>query len=138
MAKEEKKGFVKEFQEFISQGNAMDLAVGVVIGTAFSAIVNSIVNDIVMPVVGLLVGGVDFTNLKIVIPNFFGGNTAAIIAYGNFIQNVVNFVIIALSLFLAIKTINTMNRRTKEAAEKAAKLAKEKAKTAKATRARKK
>lgn len=122
-----KRGFIKEFEEFISQGSVMDLAVGVVIGTAFSAIVNSVVNDIIMPVVGLVMGGVDFTDLKIVIPNIFGGNTAATIAYGNFIQQVVNFLVIALSLFLVIKGINTMNRRAKEAAEKAAKAAKAKA-----------
>ena len=122
MAKKENT-LVKEFREFISQGNAMDLAVGVVIGTAFSAIVNSIVNDIVMPVVGLLIGGVNFTDLKITIPNFFGGNTAAVIAYGNFIQNVVNFLVIAFSLFLAIKFINAMNRHAKESAGKIAKKA---------------
>ena len=122
MAKKEN-AFMKEFREFISKGNAMDLAIGVVIGTAFSAIVNSIVNDIVMPIVGLLIGGVDFTDLKIVVPNFFGGHTAAVIAYGNFIQSVVNFLVIALSLFLAIKFINTMNRRAKESAEKIAKKA---------------
>ena len=134
MAKEEKKGFIGEFREFMNQGNAMDLAVGVVIGTAFSAIVNSIVNDIVMPVVGLLVGGVDFTDLKVVIPNFFGGHTAAVIAYGNFIQNVVNFLVIAFSLFLAIKFINGMNRRAKESAERIAKKAEAAKKAAKKTK----
>ncbi len=123
MAKKEN-GFVKEFKEFISRGNVMDLAIGVVIGTAFSAIVNSVVNDIIMPVVGLLLGGVNFSDLKIVIPNFFGGDTAAVIAYGNFIENVVNFLIIALSLFIAMKFLNTMDRRAKEVAKKATKTVK--------------
>lgn len=123
MAKKEN-GFVKEFKEFISRGNVMDLAIGVVIGTAFSAIVNSVVNDIIMPVVGLLLGGVNFSDLKIVIPNFFGGDTAAVIAYGNFIENVVNFLIIAFSLFIAMKFLNTMDRRAKEVAKKATKTVK--------------
>ncbi|MBR2589162.1 large conductance mechanosensitive channel protein MscL [Candidatus Saccharibacteria bacterium] len=130
-------GFIKEFREFISQGSIMDLAIGVVIGTAFSAIVNSVVNDIVMPVIGLLLGGVDFTDLKITIPNFFGGNTAAVIAYGNFIQNVVNFVVIALSLFLVMKAMNTMNRKAKESAERLAKKAEAAKKSVAARKAKK-
>ncbi len=112
-------GFIGEFKKFIAQGNVMDLAVGVVIGTAFSAIVTSLVNDIIMPLVSLIGGGADFTSLSITIPNFFGGDTAAVIAYGNFIQNIVNFLIIALSLFIVIRFINKLNDRAKEAAKKA-------------------
>ena len=111
--------FIKEFKTFISQGNVMDLAVGVVIGAAFSAIVTSLVNDIIMPIVSLIGGGADFSSLSITIPNFFGGDTAAVIRYGNFIQNVVNFLIIAFSLFVVIKAINHMNDRAKAAAKKA-------------------
>ena len=111
--------FIKEFKTFISQGNVMDLAVGVVIGAAFSAIVTSLVNDIIMPVVSLIGGGADFSSLSITIPNFFGGDTAAIIRYGNFIQNIVNFLIIAFSLFVVIKAINHMNDKAKAAAKKA-------------------
>ena len=111
--------FIKEFKTFISQGNVMDLAVGVVIGAAFSAIVTSLVNDIIMPLVSLIGGGADFSSLSITIPNFFGGDTAAVIRYGNFIQNVVNFLIIAFSLFIVIKAINHMNDRAKAAAKKA-------------------
>ena len=111
--------FFKEFKEFINQGNAMDLAIGVVIGTAFSAIVTSLVNDIIMPLVSLIGGGTDFTKLSITIPNFFGGDTAAVIHYGNFIQNVVNFLLIAFSIFLMIRLMNRMRRRAKKAAEKA-------------------
>ena len=113
--------FIKEFKTFISQGNVMDLAVGVVIGAAFSAIVTSLVNDIIMPLVSLIGGGADFTTLSLTIPNFFGGDTAAVIRYGNFIQNVVNFLIIAFSLFIVIKAINHMNERAKAAAKKASK-----------------
>ena len=83
---EKNSGFRKEFIEFINRGSVVDLAVGVAVGGAFTAIVNSLVNDIVMPIVGLIGGGVDFRDLKLVIPNFFGGNTEAVIAYGNFIQ----------------------------------------------------
>jgi large conductance mechanosensitive channel len=114
-----KLNFIKEFKTFISQGNVMDLAVGVVIGAAFSAIVTSLVNDIIMPLVSLIGGGADFSSLSITIPNFFGGDTAAIIRYGNFIQNVVNFLIIAFSLFIVIKAINHMNDKAKAAAKKA-------------------
>lgn len=109
--KKEKGGFKKEFIEFISRGSVVDLAVGVAVGGAFTAIVNSLVNDIVMPIVGLILGGVDFTNLAITIPNFFGGNDAAVIAYGNFIQNVVEFLAIAWVIFLIIKAMNKINRR---------------------------
>ena len=103
-----------EFKEFIAKGDVMDLAIGMVIGAAFTSIVTSLVNDIIMPVVGLLVGGVDFTNLEIVIPNMFGLTDAAHIKYGNFIQAVVNFLIVALTLFLVMKNIMLM----KEQAEK--------------------
>ena len=108
-----KKGtsFKEEFIEFINRGSVVDLAVGVAVGGAFTAIVNSLVNDIVMPIVGLIGGGVNFTDLKIVIPNFFGGNTEAVIAYGNFIQNVVEFLIVAWVIFLIIKGMNRINRK---------------------------
>ena len=119
--REKNSGFRKEFIEFINRGSVVDLAVGVAVGGAFTAIVNSLVNDIVMPVVGLLAGGVDFTNLAIVVPNFFGTGDAAVIAYGNFIQNVVEFLIIAWVIFFIIKAINRINRRKDRKAEKEAK-----------------
>ncbi len=116
--REKNSGFRKEFVEFINRGSVVDLAVGVAVGGAFTAIVNSLVNDIVMPVVGLIGGGVDFTSLKLVIPNFFGGDSEAVIAYGNFIQNVVEFLIIAWVIFMIIKAMNRLNRkRDKKAAE---------------------
>ena len=121
-AREQSGGFRKEFIEFINRGSVIDLAVGVAVGGAFTTIVNSLVNDIVMPIVGLLAGGVDFTGLAIRIPNFFGTGDEAVIAYGNFIQNVIQFLIIAWVIFMIIKAMNRLNRRrdkkSADAAEK--------------------
>ena len=111
--------FRKEFIEFINRGSVVDLAVGVAVGGAFTAIVNSLVNDIVMPIVGLLAGGVDFTNLAIRIPNLFGNGDEAVIAYGNFIQNVIEFLIIAWVIFMIIKAMNRINRKKDAKAKKA-------------------
>ncbi len=124
--------FVKEFKKFISQGSVLDLAVGMVIGAAFTAIVTSLVNDIIMPVVGLVIGGVNFSDLSITIHNFFGGNTAAIIRYGNFIQNIVNFLIIAFSLFVVIRAINKFNDKAKAVAKRTGKIEEEKTEKAEA------
>lgn len=93
---------ISEFKKFISKGNALDLSIGIIIGGAFSNIVNSLVNDIFMPLIGLICGGIDFTNLKITIGN-------ASIAYGSFIQATVNFLIIAYALFLLVKSLNKLN-----------------------------
>ncbi|MBR3253253.1 large conductance mechanosensitive channel protein MscL [Candidatus Saccharibacteria bacterium] len=109
--REKSSGFKKEFIEFINRGSVVDLAVGVAVGGAFTAIVNSLVNDIVMPIVGLIAGGVDFTGLAIHIPNFFGAGDEAVIKYGNFIQNVIQFLIIAWVIFMIIKAMNRINRR---------------------------
>lgn len=87
---------LKEFKEFVMKGNILDLAVGVIIGGAFGSIVTSLVNDIFMPIIGMIIGGVDFTNLAIK----FG---TAEIKYGNFIQNIVNFLIIAACIFSVVK-----------------------------------
>lgn len=102
---------LKEFKEFISKGNVLDLAVGVVMGSAFSGIVTSLVNDIIMPLVGLLIGGIDFSGMKATVGE-------ASIAYGNFIQNIVNFLIIALSIFVFIKFINRLSKKVKKEEEK--------------------
>lgn len=107
----DKQSMKEEFIEFINRGSMIDLAVGVAVGGAFTTIVNSLVNDIVMPVVGLILGGVDFTGLAIRVPNFFGTGDEAVIAYGNFIQNVVQFLVIAWVIFMVIKGMNRMNRR---------------------------
>lgn len=122
-AREKGSSFKKEFIEFINRGSVVDLAVGVAVGGAFTTIVNSLVNDIVMPIVGLILGGVDFTALNVTIPNFFGGNTAAVIAYGNFIQNVVKFFVVAWVIFMVIKAMNRLHRK-KDTKAKDAKSAK--------------
>lgn len=97
---------LKEFRDFINRGNVIDLAVGVIIGGAFNKIISSLVNDLIVPVVGIILGGIDFTNLEITIPNFLGGSSAAHLRYGNFIQNVVDFLIVAFCVFIFIRIIN--------------------------------
>ena len=109
------KGFFAEFKEFISRGSVIDLAVGVIIGGAFTSIVNSLVNDVVMPIIGLLFGGIDFSDLRIIITPATEEAAQAAIRYGAFIQSVVNFLLVALVIFIAIRTINRF-RRKKEAA----------------------
>ena len=101
------KGFMKEFKEFISKGDVMSMAVGIIIGGAFTAIVTSVVEDIIGPLIGLVIGGLDFSTLSI-------GVGDAQIMFGNFIQAVINFLITALVLFLIIKSFNKM----KEEADK--------------------
>ena len=107
----------KEFKEFALKGNALELAVGVVIGTAFQTIVKSLVNDIIMPLVGILLGGLDFTNLKLTLGN-------ASIAYGLFIQNVIDFLIVAVCIFLMIKFINKFMKKKEAKEEKKAEVKK--------------
>lgn len=94
---------IKEFKEFISRGNVVDLAVGVIIGGAFSTIVSSLVDDILMPVIGMILGGVNFSNLSIKLGD-------ARIMYGMFIQNVIDFLIIAFCVFLFVKFMNELSR----------------------------
>jgi large conductance mechanosensitive channel len=101
------KGFVDEFKAFISRGNVMDLAVGVVIGAAFGKIVSSLVNDIIMPLVGVLMGGLDFSRLAI---NF----GKAHITYGIFIQNVIDFLIVAIAIFVFIKFLTKVQLHVKK------------------------
>ena len=99
------------FKEFIAKGNVIDLAVGVIIGGAFGKIVSSIVNDILMPLLGIVVGGVDFTSLSIKIGD-------AVVTYGNFIQNVIDFLIIALCVYAMISAINKVTSKLKKEEEK--------------------
>ena len=112
MADKKKKGFIAEFREFINRGSVMDLAIGVIIGGAFGAIVNSLVADIIMPLLGAITGGVSFAEYGVEISE---GN---ILAYGSFIQAVIDFVLIALVIFLLVKGIN--NARAKVEARKKA------------------
>ena len=111
--------FIQEFKEFAVKGNAVDMAVGVIIGGAFGGIVNSIVNDIIMPPIGYIIGGVNFTDLKLELPQVAveGVELApATIAYGNFIQTVINFLIVAFCVFMLVKGINKLNKKKEEPA----------------------
>ena len=117
---------IKEFQEFISKGNVMDLAVGVIIGGAFGLIVNSLVGDIIMPIVGAIFGGFDFSNYFLPLS---GNVTAvsleeakkqgAVFAYGNFLTVVINFLILAWIIFLMVKGVNTMRKKLEKQKEAA-------------------
>ena len=118
---------LKEFKEFAVKGNAVDLAVGVIIGAAFGGIVNSLVKDILMPLVGLVTGGLDFSNKFVVLKGALGGgsfNTPAEAAkagavtwnYGNFITLVINFIIVAFCIFLVVKAMNKLKRPSSAAA----------------------
>ena len=98
------KKFFNEFKEFAMKGNVLDMAIGVVIGVSFSSIVSSLVNDIFMPLIAVLTGDVQFSELKLVLKGT--GDNAVTINYGSFIQNIVNFLIVALCLFLVVKGIN--------------------------------
>lgn len=104
------KKFVNEFKQFISRGNVMDMAVGVIIGGAFSAITTSLINDIIMPILGIFTGSISFAALSVTI-------NGAEIAYGNFIQAVLNFLVMALVVFCMIKALNRFHRKKETPAE---------------------
>ena len=108
------KGMVNEFKEFIARGNVMDMAVGVIIGSAFGKIVTSLVDNILMPIIGMILGNIDFTTLTIKI-TLWERTTA--IKYGIFIQNVVDFLIVALCIFLMVKALNKLSKRLKKPEE---------------------
>ena len=99
---------LREFRQFLFRGNVVDLAVAVVIGAAFTAIVNSLINDLIMPLIGLLLGGIDFTGLSLTAGS-------AVIAYGNFLQAIVNFLVIGLVLFLVVRAVNRLHKRQEAA-----------------------
>ncbi len=125
---EKKPGFFKEFKEFIARGNVMDMAVGVVIGAAFTAVVNSLVTNIINPVIGLATGGIDFGKLKVVLKAATADKPELAITYGVFINAVINFIIVALVIFMFIRSFNKLKakadaeklRKQKEAEEAAA------------------
>jgi len=110
-------GFVSEFKTFISRGNVVDMAVGVVIGGAFTAIVSSLVGDIFMPLVGMLTGGINFAELSVTIPSSIEGVEPVVLAYGNFIKNIINFLVVALCMFSVVKTVNRMKKKEEPAPE---------------------
>ncbi len=110
-------GFLKEFKEFAVKGNVMDMAVGVIIGGAFGKIVTSVVNDIIMPPIGLLIGGVDFSDMKLTMKKAVLDAAGEVVSpavtwnYGAFIQQVVDFTILAFCVFILVKLINSLNKK---------------------------
>jgi large conductance mechanosensitive channel len=105
---------INEFKAFAVKGNVIDMAVGIIIGAAFGKIVSSIVNDVIMPPIGLLVGGVNFTDLKIVLKEAIGDNPAVTLNYGNFIQVCFDFLIVAFAIFMVIKAINAAKNKAEK------------------------
>lgn len=106
---------VKEFKEFAMRGNVVDMAVGIVIGAAFGKIVASFVSDVLMPPIGMLLGGVDFSNLMITLKDAVGDTPAVVVKYGVFVNTVIDFVIVAFAIFMVIKAMNTMKKKEEEA-----------------------
>ncbi|EJB8349841.1 large-conductance mechanosensitive channel protein MscL [Vibrio cholerae] len=106
---------LKEFKAFASRGNVIDMAVGIIIGAAFGKIVSSFVADIIMPPIGIILGGVNFSDLSFVLLAAQGDAPAVVIAYGKFIQTVVDFTIIAFAIFMGLKAINSLKRKEEEA-----------------------
>jgi large conductance mechanosensitive channel len=104
-------GIVKEFKEFAVKGNVVDMAVGIIIGGAFGKIVSSVVADVIMPPLGLVIGGVNFTGLKLTLKEAEGSAAAVTLNYGQFIQTVMDFTIVAFAIFLLVKGINTLRRQ---------------------------
>ncbi len=111
---------IDEFKSFAMKGNVVDMAVGIIIGAAFGKIVSSLVSDIIMPPLGLLIGGVNFTDLKLVMKAASDGNPAVTWNYGNFIQVCFDFLIVAFAVFMLIKAINTLRKKSEAPAAPAA------------------
>ena len=110
---------MKEFKKFISRGNVLDMAVGLILATYFGAIVKSLVNDVIMPPVGILLGGVDFSSLKLIIQEARGETAEVAVQYGVFINTVITFLIVSFAIFIVIKGINKAQERLKKEQEEA-------------------
>lgn len=106
---------IKEFKAFASRGNVIDMAVGIIIGAAFGKIVSSFVADVIMPPIGIILGGVNFSDLSIVLQAAQGDTPSVVIAYGKFIQTIIDFTIIAFAIFMGLKAINTLKRKEEDA-----------------------
>jgi len=106
---------IKEFKEFAMKGNAVDLAIGVIIGAAFGKIISSLVNDVIMPPLGLLLGGVDFSDKTIVLKEAVDKTPAVLLKYGVFINTVIDFLIVAFAIFMAIKAVNKFKKQEESA-----------------------
>lgn len=111
---------IQEFKEFAIRGNMVDMAVGIIIGGAFGTIVKSLVSDIIMPPIGLLLGGVDFSNIKILLKGTAGAADAVTINIGTFLNNIISFLIVAWAVFLLVKAINALRKKEEEAPKKPA------------------
>lgn len=118
MAKKNKTSLMSEFKAFITKGNVIDLAVGVIIGAAFGKIVSSFVNDILMPIIGLVMGKVNFNDLKWILATDAEGTVTSSVNYGTFIQYILDFVIMAACVFLLVKLIGLMRKKAEEAKQK--------------------
>jgi large conductance mechanosensitive channel len=113
-----KSKFLSEFKEFISRGNVIDLAVGIIVGSAFTAIVNSLVNDILMPVLGFIFGGINFESLKLVLKKAVEGVSDEVAIFiGNFVQRLIDFLLISAVVFIMVKLINRFRRKKEQTAE---------------------
>ena len=108
-------GMIKEFKEFAVKGNVVDMAVGIIIGAAFGKIISSLVGDVIMPPIGVMLGGVDFSKLSYIVKEAVENKPAVVISYGKFIQTVIDFTVIALSVFVGIKAINTLKKKEEAA-----------------------
>jgi large conductance mechanosensitive channel len=102
---------VKEFKEFAMRGSVVDLAIGIIIGGAFGKVVSSLVNDVLMPPIGVLIGGIDFSRLGLTLREAADSSPASILKYGVFLNNVIDFIIVALAVFFMVKAINKMRRK---------------------------
>ena len=109
------KRLIKEFRDFAMKGNVVDMAVGIIIGAGFGKIVSSAVADVIMPPIGLLIGGVDFTGLQVTLKEAVNGQAAVTLKYGQFIQTVVDFAIVAFAVFLIIKAMNALKKKEEAA-----------------------
>ncbi|MBA2073310.1 large-conductance mechanosensitive channel protein MscL [Aeromonas veronii] len=107
---------IQEFKAFAARGNVIDMAVGIIIGAAFGKIVSSFVGDVIMPPIGLLLGGVDFSDLAVTLKAAEGATPAVVIAYGKFIQTIIDFLIISFAIFMGLKAINTLKKKQEEEA----------------------
>lgn len=108
-------GMLKEFKEFAVKGNVVDMAVGIIIGGAFGKIITSLVGDVIMPPIGVALGGVDFSNLSIIVQEAIDKKPAVVISYGKFLQTIIDFIIIAFAIFMAIKAMNSLKKKEAEA-----------------------
>jgi large conductance mechanosensitive channel len=108
-------GILKEFQEFAVKGNVLDMAVGIIIGGAFGTIVKSLVDDVIMPPIGLLLGGVDFSNFALTLKAAEGDVPAVAIKYGAFINNVISFLVVAWAVFMLVKAMNNFKKKQEAA-----------------------